>query len=242
MQQVPARKCKITLDKAQIICYSTNCSAGVAHLVERHLAKVEVASSSLVARSKKQRHDVSHAFVFWKRSGQRVEQGASEARKRPGGAFVARCACRGAVVPRASLVARSIKHHNEGCGAFSFTLPWVGEGSADGAARGKGGVLFRKREHPLYIPQRKAYIAGLAFEELHALRNRLRCTWLRHESSASRYRQQPRALRSARVTVARRRTAVRAAALLRSPPGSASGNEKRPRQRSFYRLSVRPRR
>ena len=28
--------------------------AGVAHLVERHLAKVEVASSSLVARSKEQ--------------------------------------------------------------------------------------------------------------------------------------------------------------------------------------------
>ena len=31
-------------------------SAGVAHLVERDLAKVEVASSSLVARSKKERH------------------------------------------------------------------------------------------------------------------------------------------------------------------------------------------
>ena len=30
--------------------------AGVAHLVERDLAKVEVASSSLVARSKKERH------------------------------------------------------------------------------------------------------------------------------------------------------------------------------------------
>ena len=149
---------------------------------------------------------------------ERVEQGASEARKRPGGAFVARCACRGAAVPRASLVACSIKHHNEGCGAFSFTLPLVGECSAVGAARGKGGVLFRKREHPLYIPQRKAYIAGLALEELHALRNRLRCTWLRHESSASRYRQQPRALRSARVTLPRRQTAVRAAALLRSPP------------------------
>ena len=49
-------------------------------------------------------------------------------------------------------------------------------------------------------------------------------------------------LRGARVTVARRRTAVRAAALLRSPLGSSGGNEKRPRQRSFYRLSVRPRR
>ena len=31
--------------------------AGIAHLVERHLAKVEVASSSLVARSKK-RQDI----------------------------------------------------------------------------------------------------------------------------------------------------------------------------------------
>ena len=35
-----------------LLCYNTKYSAGVAHLVERHLAKVEVASSSLVARSK----------------------------------------------------------------------------------------------------------------------------------------------------------------------------------------------
>ena len=32
--------------------YNNHCCAGVAHLVERDLAKVEVASSSLVARSK----------------------------------------------------------------------------------------------------------------------------------------------------------------------------------------------
>ncbi len=32
--------------------YNKSCFAGVAHLVERDLAKVEVASSSLVARSK----------------------------------------------------------------------------------------------------------------------------------------------------------------------------------------------
>lgn len=44
--------------------------------------------------------------LFFGSSGQRVEQGASEARKRPGGAFVARCACRGTAVLRASLVAR----------------------------------------------------------------------------------------------------------------------------------------
>ena len=37
----------------QNICYNTFCSAGVAHPVERHLAKVEVASSSLVTRSRK---------------------------------------------------------------------------------------------------------------------------------------------------------------------------------------------
>ena len=40
------------LDRTGRSCYNTSCSAGLAHLVERHLAKVEVASSSLVARSK----------------------------------------------------------------------------------------------------------------------------------------------------------------------------------------------
>ena len=41
--------------------------AGVAHLVERDLAKVEVASSSLVARSKKKiTHWVVFFFAFWK--------------------------------------------------------------------------------------------------------------------------------------------------------------------------------
>ena len=47
--------------------------------------------------------------LFFDSSGQRGEQGASEARKRPSGAFVARCACRGVITPRASLVARSKK-------------------------------------------------------------------------------------------------------------------------------------
>ena len=44
-------KLKFRLDKRDAVWYYLNCSAGVAHLVERHLAKVEVASSSLVARS-----------------------------------------------------------------------------------------------------------------------------------------------------------------------------------------------
>ena len=35
---------------------------------------------------------------------------------------------------------------------------------------------------PFTSPQEKIYIAGLQLEELHALRNRVRCTWLRHES------------------------------------------------------------
>ena len=38
--------------------------AGVAHLVERDLAKVEVASSSLVARSKKKHHPTGWCFLF----------------------------------------------------------------------------------------------------------------------------------------------------------------------------------
>ncbi len=48
-------------------CYNTTCSAGVAHLVERHLAKVEVASSSLVTRSKKSRQKTA-LFFFDKKS------------------------------------------------------------------------------------------------------------------------------------------------------------------------------
>ena len=130
------------LDKAKNVWYSTSCSAGVAHLVERHLAKVEVASSSLVARSKKEGTTyVVPSFLdsgrklkcsgevnspsakvllrktlvrrksadFFGSSGQRGEQGMSEARKRPSGAFVSHCACRGTAVLRASLVARSKK-------------------------------------------------------------------------------------------------------------------------------------
>ena len=46
----------------QNFCYNTSCSAGVAHPVERHLAKVEVASSSLVARSIK---TVTERWLFF---------------------------------------------------------------------------------------------------------------------------------------------------------------------------------
>ena len=39
--------------------------AGVAHPVERHLAKVEVASSSLVTRSKKEKQMLLHLLFFF---------------------------------------------------------------------------------------------------------------------------------------------------------------------------------
>ena len=46
------------------LCYNKLRSAGVAHPVERHLAKVEVASSSLVTRSIKVATIVA-AFLFY---------------------------------------------------------------------------------------------------------------------------------------------------------------------------------
>ena len=42
---------RFTLDKTIDILYNSQAVADLAHLVERHLAKVEVASSSLVIRS-----------------------------------------------------------------------------------------------------------------------------------------------------------------------------------------------
>ena len=43
-------------------------------------------------------------------------------------------------------------------------------GSTDGAARIKGGILFRKRECPLWNPKRKACIGSLKPEEVRRLR------------------------------------------------------------------------
>ena len=47
--------------------------AGVAHPVERHLAKVEVASSSLVTRSIKKNRCFSIGSFLWKAEGPRLE-------------------------------------------------------------------------------------------------------------------------------------------------------------------------
>ncbi len=52
-------------------------NAGVAHLVERHLAKVEVASSSLVTRSKQIRNAAAFLILIWYRS-QVVRQGSAK--------------------------------------------------------------------------------------------------------------------------------------------------------------------
>ncbi len=71
---------KKILDNGHIMHYNNHCSAGVAHLVERDLAKVEVASSSLVARSKKKHHPNRVVFMHLP-AGQRLEQGTSAARK-----------------------------------------------------------------------------------------------------------------------------------------------------------------
>ena len=72
---------KKILDNGHIMHYNNHCSAGVAHLVERDLAKVEVASSSLVARSKKKHHPNRVVFFLHLPAGQRLEQGTSEARE-----------------------------------------------------------------------------------------------------------------------------------------------------------------
>ena len=53
------------LDRTGRPCYNTSCSAGLAHLVERHLAKVEVASSSLVARSRKDHSSIWMSDLFY---------------------------------------------------------------------------------------------------------------------------------------------------------------------------------
>ena len=68
--------------------------------------------------------------------------------------------------------------------------------------RQKGGYsLSSEREQPPLHPPRERdegpspsppHIGSLDLEELLSLRNRVRCTWLRHESSAIRDNSQPR--------------------------------------------------
>ena len=60
--------------------------AAVAHLVERHLAKVEVASSSLVSRSKNKTPVIDRRFIFG--NGYKARKGVKQ--NSPVGCFVAR--------------------------------------------------------------------------------------------------------------------------------------------------------
>ena len=92
--------------------------AGVAHLVERDLAKVEVASSSLVARSKKKTPSVRMVFSFWNAAG-RLELAASTCAQRVksrGPAGLLRMAlpfvgCRQRVAPRdEDIAARTLEY------------------------------------------------------------------------------------------------------------------------------------
>ena len=109
-------------------------------------------------------------------------------------------------------------------GAFCFPKQGNGEGSARCAegrcsawrCTDKGGYsLSRKRVSPLnprekergVLPLDPAYIGSLWLEELRGLRNRVRCTWLRHESLHFVTIRNRALLRGARVTVVRRRTA-----------------------------------
>ena len=64
---------------------------------------------------------------------------------------------------------------------------------------GKGGYSLLEENTPFVSPRegRGAFpstpdIAGWQLEELRSLRNQVRCTWLRHESSACRFMLQPR--------------------------------------------------
>ena len=79
------------------------------------------------------------------------------------------------------------------------------EGRAACAPRHQRGYSLSEENTPFESPRERRGaspstpdIAGLGLEELLSLRNQVRCTWLRHESSASRYVLQPR------LTVVRR--------------------------------------
>ena len=89
------------------------------------------------------------------------------------------------------------------------------ESSATGAARRRGILSFSKESIPLKpprertrgLPPRPRCIGSFRLEELRGLRNRVRCTWLRHGSLRFVTTRNRALLREARVTIARRRTA-----------------------------------
>ena len=74
-------------------------------------------SSNLSCCARKSHHPTGWWLFFL---NQRFEQGVSKAKKRPGGAFVTRCACRGVVTPRVNLSCCARKSTTQQGGAFLF--------------------------------------------------------------------------------------------------------------------------
>ena len=121
--------------------------AGVAHLVERDLAKVEVASSSLVARSKKKNHPLG-GFSFWNAAG-RMELAASTCAQRVKSRGEGRAPANGSairgmpVASRASLRFLLLRYarrtNNKTCGQSQKETPSVRMVFLFGAA-----ILLRK--------------------------------------------------------------------------------------------------
>ena len=113
---------------------------------------------------------------FFGSSGPRGEQGTNEARKRPSGAFGARCACRGVITPRASLVARSIEASQRKLWCFSFCPRKAADFPAHGAegicrlraAESKGIFSFAKENIPFGTPRERFRLAAWGLNHLYA--------------------------------------------------------------------------
>ena len=75
-------------------------------------------SSNLSCCARKSTTQQGGAFLL----NQRFEQGVSEAKKSPGGAFVTRCACRGVVTPRVNLSCCARKSTTQQGGGFFFLI------------------------------------------------------------------------------------------------------------------------
>ena len=80
----------------------------------------------------------------------------------------------------------------------------------------KGGILFPKRIPPFEppekgggLPPRPPTLQASGLKDCTRCAVQVQCTWLRHGLLRLRYHAQPRALRSARMTVVRRQTAHR---------------------------------
>ena len=138
---------KKILDNGHIMHYNNHCSAGVAHLVERDLAKVEVASSSLVARSKITPSDRAVFFFCIYRPGRGSNRARAKREKHAGGMFWCPRACGGPAGPPASLVARS-KITPSDRAVFFFCIYRPGRGSNRARAKREkhaGGMFWCPR-------------------------------------------------------------------------------------------------